>query len=188
MPETPAAEAAPAADEAGTETATSQTESAESDDGEASPTEAPVVAEDADQAGEASGAEAASGSETEAVEEKKGPVFEPVTPREALVAPDLSDLPDDIGDDFEAAIAATVLEFKEGDIVEGTVVSVDADGAMMDIGYKSEGLIPTREISIRNNVDPTDAVKVGDRVEAVVLNKEDDEGRLILSKKRAMYE
>jgi small subunit ribosomal protein S1 len=108
--------------------------------------------------------------------------------REALVAPDLSDLPDDIGDDFERAIEATVLEFKEGDIVEGTVVSVDADGAMVDIGYKSEGLIPTRELSIRNNVDPTDSVKAGERVEAVVLNKEDDEGRLILSKKRAMYE
>ncbi|HEY4584609.1 MAG TPA: 30S ribosomal protein S1 [Acidimicrobiia bacterium] len=111
-----------------------------------------------------------------------------VSGREALVAPDLSDLPDDIGDDFERAIEATVLEFKEGDIVEGTVVSVDGDGAMVDIGYKSEGLIPTRELSIRNNVDPNDAVKVGDRVEAVVLNKEDDEGRLILSKKRAMYE
>ena len=96
--------------------------------------------------------------------------------REALVAPDLSDLPDDIGDDFERAIEATVLEFKEGDIVEGTVVSVDGDGAMIDIGYKSEGLIPTRELSIRNNVDPNDAVKVGERVEAVVLNKEDDEG------------
>ncbi|MGA8039863.1 MAG: 30S ribosomal protein S1 [Acidimicrobiia bacterium] len=108
--------------------------------------------------------------------------------REALVAPDLSDLPDDIADDFERAIEATVLEFKEGDIVEWTVVSVDADGAMVDIGYKSEGLIPTRELSIRNNVDPKDAVAVGDRVEAVVLNKEDDEGRLILSKKRAMYE
>lgn len=112
----------------------------------------------------------------------------PVSGREALVAPDLSDLPDDIGDDFERAIEATVLEFKEGDIVEGTVVSVDGDGAMIDIGYKSEGLIPIRELSIRNNVDPNDAVKVGDRVEAVVLNKEDDEGRLILSKKRAMYE
>jgi small subunit ribosomal protein S1 len=111
-----------------------------------------------------------------------------VSGREALVAPDLSDLPDDIGDDFERAIEATVLEFKEGDIVEGTVVSVDGDGAMIDIGYKSEGLIPTRELSIRNNVDPNDAVKAGDRVEAVVLNKEDDEGRLILSKKRAMYE
>ncbi len=108
--------------------------------------------------------------------------------KEALVAPDLSQLPDDFGDDFERAVEATVLEFKEGDIVEGQVVSVDAEGAMVDIGYKSEGLIPVRELSIRNNVDPKDEVATGDRVEAVVLDMEDDEGRLILSKKRAMYE
>ena len=111
-----------------------------------------------------------------------------VTEREALVAPDLSDLPDDIGDDFEKAIAATVLEFREGDIVEGTIVSVDSEGALVDIGYKSEGFIPTRELSIRVNVDPGATVAIGDRVESVVLDKEDDEGRLILSKKRAMYE
>ena len=108
--------------------------------------------------------------------------------REALVAPDLSDLPDDIGDDFEKAIEATVLEFREGDIVEGTIVSVDSEGALVDIGYKSEGFIPTRELSIRNNIDPEATVAIGDRVESVVLDKEDDEGRLILSKKRAMYE
>jgi len=108
--------------------------------------------------------------------------------REALVAPDLSDLPDDIGDDFEKAIEATVLEFREGDIVEGTIVSVDSEGALVDIGYKSEGFIPTRELSIRNNIDPESTVAIGDRVESVVLDKEDDEGRLILSKKRAMYE
>ena len=108
--------------------------------------------------------------------------------REPLVAPDLSELPDDIADDFEKAIEATVLKFKEGDIVEGTVVSVDAEGAMVDIGYKSEGLIPVRELSIRNNVDPNDEITVGERVEAVVLDMEDDEGRLILSKKRAIYE
>ena len=111
-----------------------------------------------------------------------------VVSREAKVAPDLSQLPDDIGDDFERAIDATVLQFKEGDIVEGSVVSVDAEGAMVDIGYKSEGLIPVRELSIRNNVDPKGEVAVGDRVEAVVLDMEDDEGRMILSKKRAMYE
>ncbi len=126
--------------------------------------------------------ETAESAPTEEVSENK------VAVREALVAPDLSELPDDIGDDFEKAIEATVLEFKEGDIVEGTVVSVDAEGAMVDIGYKSEGLIPIRELSIRKNIDPGETVQVGERVEAVVLNKEDDEGRLILSKKRAMYE
>lgn len=105
-----------------------------------------------------------------------------------IVAPDLSDLPDDIADDFEAAIEATVLEFSEGDIVGGTVVSVDQDGAMVDIGYKSEGLIPVSELSIRNSISPDAVVNVGDHVEALVLDKEDDEGRLILSKKRAQYE
>jgi small subunit ribosomal protein S1 len=126
--------------------------------------------------------------DTETSEDEAAAKFEPYPHREALVAPDLSDLPDDIGDDFEAAIEATVLEFNDGDIVEGTVVSVDGDGAMVDVGYKSEGLIPVRELSIRNNVDPNKSVQVGDRVEAVVLTKEDDEGRLLLSKKRAMYE
>ena len=67
----------------------------------------------------------------------------------AIVAPNVGDLPDEIADDFVAAIDHTVLEFKEGDIVEGTVVSVDGDGAMLDIGYKSEGIIPTEEL-----VDP----------------------------------
>ena len=81
-----------------------------------------------------------------------------------------------------------MLEFREGDIVEGTIVNVDSEGALVDIGYKSEGFIPTRELSIRNNIDPAEMVAVGDRVESVVLDKEDDEGRLILSKKRAMYE
>src|SRR5688572_28757063 len=105
-----------------------------------------------------------------------------------IEAPSIADLPDEIIDDFEAAIAHTVLEFNEGDIVVGTVVSVDADGAMVDIGYKSEGLIPIEELSIRNQVDPSEIVSVGERLEALVLNKEDDEGRLILSKKRAQYE
>lgn len=106
---------------------------------------------------------------------------------QVVVPSSVDELPDEI-DDFEAAINQTVIEFREGDIVEGTVVSVDADGAMVDVGYKSEGLIPTEELSIRANVDPSTIVSVGERVEALVLNKEDDEGRLILSKKRAQYE
>ncbi len=104
------------------------------------------------------------------------------------MAPNVGDLPDEIADDFVAALEHTVLEFKEGDIVEGTVVTVDGDGAMLDIGYKSEGIIPTEELSIRNNVNPGEVVQVGERIEALVLNKEDEEGRLILSKKRAQYE
>jgi len=56
------------------------------------------------------------------------------------------------------------------------------------VGYKTEGVIPARELSIKHDVDPNEVVSVGDEVEALVLTKEDKEGRLILSKKRAQYE
>lgn len=96
----------------------------------------------------------------------------------------------DIGsaEDFLAAIEATIKPFNDGDIVEGTVVKVDRDEVLLDIGYKTEGIIPSRELSIKHDVDPNDVVKVGDHVEALVLQKEDKEGRLVLSKKRAQYE
>lgn len=129
--------------------------------------------------------EAAEQTEPEAAEETQPEA--PAAPAEVVVT-GRPELPDDIGDDFEAAIEATVLQFREGDIVKGVVVGVDAEGAMVDVGYKSEGLIPGRELSIRNNVDPRDEIQIGEEVEAVVLDMEDDEGRMILSKKRAMYE
>jgi len=96
----------------------------------------------------------------------------------------------DIGsaEDFLAAIEGTIKEFNDGDIVEGVIVRVDRDEVLLDIGYKTEGVIPSRELSIKHDVDPNDVVKVGDEVEALVLQKEDKEGRLILSKKRAQYE
>lgn len=96
----------------------------------------------------------------------------------------------DIGsaEDFLAAIDATIKYFNDGDIVEGIVVKVDRDEVLLDIGYKTEGVIPSRELSIKHDVDPSEVVSVGDSVEALVLTKEDKEGRLILSKKRAQYE
>ncbi len=96
----------------------------------------------------------------------------------------------DIGtaEDFMAAIDETIKYFNDGDIVEGIIVKVDRDEVLLDIGYKTEGVIPSRELSIKHDVDPNDVVKVGDEVEALVLQKEDKEGRLILSKKRAQYE
>ncbi|MDH5373272.1 MAG: 30S ribosomal protein S1 [Acidimicrobiia bacterium] len=105
-----------------------------------------------------------------------------------MIAKSVRELPDDIADDFIAALEHTVLEFSEGDIVEGTVVGIDQNEVLVDIGYKSEGVIPGSELSIRNNVDPKEVVSLGERIEAVVLDKEDDDGRLILSKKRAQYE
>jgi small subunit ribosomal protein S1 len=96
----------------------------------------------------------------------------------------------DIGsaEDFMAAIDETIKYFNDGDIVEGVIVKVDRDEVLLDIGYKTEGVIPSRELSIKHDVDPSEVVSVGDDVEALVLQKEDKEGRLILSKKRAQYE
>src|SRR6187551_1372519 len=96
----------------------------------------------------------------------------------------------DIGsaEDFLAAVEKTLKFFNDGDLIEGTVVKIDRDEVLLDVGYKTEGVIPSRELSIKHDVDPTEVVKVGDTVEALVLQKEDKEGRLILSKKRAQYE
>src|SRR5262249_8812178 len=86
------------------------------------------------------------------------------------------------------AMDATIVEFEDGDIVKGTVVKVDKDEVLLDIGFKSEGVIPSRELSIRHDVNPSEIVSLGEEVEALVLQKEDKEGRLVLSKKRAQYE
>ena len=81
----------------------------------------------------------------------------------------------DIGsaEDFLAAIDQTIKYFNDGDIVEGTIVKVDRDEVLLDIGYKTEGVIPSRELSIKHDVDPHEVVNVGDDVEALVLQKED---------------
>ena len=82
----------------------------------------------------------------------------------------------------------TIKVFDDGDIVNGCVVRIDKDEILVDIGYKSEGVIPIRELSIRKDVDPNEVVGLGDEIDALVLQKEDKDGRLILSKKRAEYE
>src|SRR5215471_14097879 len=83
---------------------------------------------------------------------------------------------------------ATLQPFEEGDVVTGHVVRIDKDEVLVDIGYKSEGVIPSNELSIRKSVDPKDEVEMGEEVDALVLTKEDQDGRLILSKKRARFE
>jgi small subunit ribosomal protein S1 len=96
----------------------------------------------------------------------------------------------DIGsaEDFLAEVEKTLKFFNDGDLIEGTVVKIDRDEVLLDVGYKTEGVIPSRELSIKHDIDPNEVVSVGDPVEALVLQKEDKEGRLILSKKRAQYE
>ena len=90
--------------------------------------------------------------------------------------------------ELDTAMVTSIIEFEDGDLVKGSVVKIDRDEVLLDIGYKSEGVIPVRELSIRNDVDPAEIVALGEAVEALVLQKEDKEGRLILSKKRAQYE
>src|SRR5919108_1499512 len=96
----------------------------------------------------------------------------------------------DIGGPEELARAyeESIKSFEEGDIVAGKVVQVDKDEVLLDIGYKSEGVIPARELTIKHDIDPRQVVNLGDEIEALVTQKEDKEGRLILSKKKAQYE
>jgi len=95
----------------------------------------------------------------------------------------------DLGDmSLADAIDATLVSFDEGGLVTGTVVKIDSDEVLLDIGFKSEGVIPAKELSIRNDVNPSEIVTLGEELEALVLQKEDKDGRLILSKKRAQYE
>ncbi len=83
---------------------------------------------------------------------------------------------------------ATFRDIEEGEVVTGHVVRIDKDEVLVDIGYKSEGVIPANELSIRKSVDPHDEVHQGEEVDAIVMTKEDQDGRLIMSKKRARFE
>ncbi len=91
-------------------------------------------------------------------------------------------------DEFLDALEGTMKEMDEGKIIEGVIVKVDPDEVLLDIGWKSEGVIPVRELSIKSDVDPGEVVQVGDVVEALIMDEEDEQGRLTLSKKRAQYE
>ena len=99
------------------------------------------------------------------------------------------ELPEDVKpEDFPALLEQTLVSFNNGDVIEGTIVRIDRNEVMVDVGYKSEGVIPSRELSVRKGVNPKDLVNEGEKIQALVLDKEDDEGRLILSVKRAVYE
>ena len=98
-------------------------------------------------------------------------------------------LPDTINpEDFPSVLDQAMVEFSNGDIIEGVVVSVDRNEIMVDVGYKSEGIIPSKELTVKKDVDPRSMLKPGETIQALVINKEDDAGRLLLSVKRAKYE
>src|SRR3984885_3075935 len=99
----------------------------------------------------------------------------------AKVVPDSDGLLLEIDGRIVPNYDATIHPFAEGDVVSGHVVRIDNDEVLVDIGYKSEGVIPSSELSIRKSVDPGDEVSLGEQVDALVLTKEDQDGRLILS-------
>jgi small subunit ribosomal protein S1 len=112
-------------------------------------------------------------------------------PPHALIqdeAPNSTDLLIEVDGKLVPNYDATIKPFGEGDVVTGKVVRIDKDEVLIDIGFKSEGVIPINELSIRRSVDPSDEVQLGEEVDALVLTKEDQDGRLILSKKRARFE
>jgi small subunit ribosomal protein S1 len=107
---------------------------------------------------------------------------------EAKVVPDSDGMLLEIDGQIVPNYDATLHPFEEGEVVTGHVVRIDQDEVLVDIGYKSEGVIPANELSIRKSVDPHDEVEIGEEVDALVLTKEDQDGRLIISKKRARFE
>jgi len=141
----------------------------------------------------------AGGPGAEEVAELFLPLFAAVSPADTLTAPAT---PASEGTPVEGSgglllqvnghvvpnYAATMVSFEEGDVVNGKVVRIDKDEVLVDIGYKSEGVIPSNELSIRKSVDPAEEVEIGEEIDALVLTREDQEGRLILSKKRARFE
>ena len=112
-----------------------------------------------------------------------------IVDREKVSPTNVVNLPDTIApEDFPEVLEQTMVEFSNGDIIEGIVVSVTRNEIMVDVGYKSEGIIPSRELSVQKDTDPRTIMNVGEKVQALVINKEDDDGRLLLSVKRAKYE
>ena len=118
----------------------------------------------------------------------RGPVFERGPLLSEIQNSSVFSMDDVSMEELNSLIDSAITDFDEGDLVVGQVVKIEHDEVLLDIGFKSEGVIPVRELSIRKDANPADIVKLGDEIEALVLQKEDKDGRLILSKKRAEYE
>ena len=116
------------------------------------------------------------------------PLFERGPPLSEIQNTSIFSLDDMNDEEMNNLVDGTITDFDEGDLVSGTVTKIDKDEVLVDIGFKSEGVIPVRELSIRKDANPADIVSVGDSIEALVMTKEGTDGRLVLSKKRAEYE
>ncbi len=89
---------------------------------------------------------------------------------------------------FEQMLEESIKTIRNGEVVEGTVIDVKPDEIVLNIGYKSDGIITRHEYTNEPNVDLTAAVSVGDTMEAKVVKVNDGEGQVLLSYKRLMAE
>ncbi len=84
--------------------------------------------------------------------------------------------------EFERMFDAEIKEFKEGDVVTGTVVEISGDAVVVDIGFKSEGVVSIKEFA---SIDGAPAINVGDEIKVFIERREDENGFVVLSKTRA---
>ena len=89
---------------------------------------------------------------------------------------------------FEQMLEESFKTIRKGEVVEGTVINVKPDEIAVDIGYKSDGIIHRSEYTNESNVDLTQLVSVGDKIDAMVIKVNDGEGQVALSYKRLAAE
>lgn len=87
--------------------------------------------------------------------------------------------------DFEQELEASFKKIDEGDIITGTVVSVDETGVVLDLKYYTEGFIPAEEFSREPDFNMKEAVQPGEEIQATVLRKDDGQGNILLSRAEA---
>lgn len=87
--------------------------------------------------------------------------------------------------DFEQELEASFKKIEEGDIITGTVVSVDETGVVLDLKYYAEGFIPAEEFSREPGFNIKEAVQPGEEIQATVLRKDDGQGNILLSRAEA---
>ncbi|QQR56471.1 MAG: 30S ribosomal protein S1 [Candidatus Melainabacteria bacterium] len=97
----------------------------------------------------------------------------------------VSDQQNQLKEEFERLLEETLQQkYEQGDIVKGAVVRVERDGVLVDVGAKSEGFVPQKEVSNVPVDKLDDVVKVGDKLEFYILKEENENGQLTLSLKR----
>lgn len=89
---------------------------------------------------------------------------------------------------FEQMLEESFKTIRTGEVVEGTVISVKEDEIVLNIGYKSDGIITRSEFTNTSNADLTTFVSIGDKMEAKVIKVNDGEGQVLLTYKRLAAE